>query len=134
VTEQEAAARMQELLTYANHSKVGRAIGVSRTTVSEWAKGRDVTPYRLTQVEQLLGPPPVDIATRLQEVLAAVADAERRVISEVRQSREALYDTIADQLVREVLPGILEELNAEQLGGTEDPPPDAAGRPQGPPS
>lgn len=50
------ATRMRELLRYANYAKVAEALGVSRSSVAEWAKGRDVSPYRLRQVESLLIP------------------------------------------------------------------------------
>ena len=48
------ASEMQRLLTYASYAKVGRALGVSRATVSEWAAGRDVNPKRLEQVRELM--------------------------------------------------------------------------------
>ena len=48
---------MRELLAYAAYHKVAAALGVSRTSVSQWAKGRDVTPYRVRQVRDLLRPP-----------------------------------------------------------------------------
>jgi hypothetical protein len=51
----EVGSEMQELLAYANYSKIGKALGVGRGAVAEWAKGRNVTPYRVHQVWQLLG-------------------------------------------------------------------------------
>jgi hypothetical protein len=48
--------RMIELLRYASQAKVAAALGVSRTTTGEWARGRNVTPFRLRQVEDLLRP------------------------------------------------------------------------------
>lgn len=50
------AERMIELLQYANLQKVASALGVTRTTTSQWSRGLDVNPRRLAQVEQLLRP------------------------------------------------------------------------------
>lgn len=47
-------AEMKRLLKYANYQKVGTALGVSRTAVSEWARGNDVSPKRVEQVRALL--------------------------------------------------------------------------------
>lgn len=47
---------MAELLTYANYAKVGKALNVSRNAVRQWARGKDVTPYRVRQVRDLLRP------------------------------------------------------------------------------
>lgn len=47
---------MGELLRYANLSKVAAALAVSRQSVADWARGRNVTPFRLHQVEDLLRP------------------------------------------------------------------------------
>lgn len=81
------AAEMQDLLAYASYAKVGKALGVSRNAVSLWARGKDVTPYRLNQVRQLLRPEeiaaPPAWAERLLagvvalETKAGVSDAER---------------------------------------------------------
>jgi transcriptional regulator with XRE-family HTH domain len=51
------ADEMVELLRYASRAKVATALGVSRTTTGQWARGKDVTPYRLRQVRDLLRPP-----------------------------------------------------------------------------
>ena len=48
--------RMAELLQYANLAKVASALNVSRQSVADWARGRNVTPFRLRQVEDLLRP------------------------------------------------------------------------------
>jgi transcriptional regulator with XRE-family HTH domain len=48
--------RARTLLAYANYAKVAEALLVSRASVAGWAKGRNVTPYRLRQLEQLLRP------------------------------------------------------------------------------
>lgn len=50
------ADEMRELLTYANYRKVGDALGVSKTAVSQWSRGKDVTPFRVRQVRDLLRP------------------------------------------------------------------------------
>lgn len=49
------AQRMVDALRYANYQSVGTAIGVTRSAVARWAKGRQVTPWNLSQVERLLG-------------------------------------------------------------------------------
>jgi len=64
------AERMRELLRYANYAKVAAAIGVTRAAVAEWAKGRDVSPYRLHQVEELLTPGQHESAPAWAEALA----------------------------------------------------------------
>ena len=51
------AERMAVLLRYANYQKVGDALGVGRAAVQKWAKGRNVGPYQLEQVERLFGEP-----------------------------------------------------------------------------
>lgn len=71
------AERMRELLRYANYAKVAGALGVSRTSVAAWAKGRDVSPFRLRQVEGLLLPereeaPTPEWAQGLREDVAAI--------------------------------------------------------------
>jgi len=48
--------RMAELLQYANLAKVASALNVSRQSVADWARGRNVTPFRLRQIEDLLRP------------------------------------------------------------------------------
>lgn len=50
------AERMGELLQYANLAKVASALNVSRQSVADWARGKNVTPFRLRQVEDLLRP------------------------------------------------------------------------------
>jgi hypothetical protein len=82
------ADEMRDLLTYANYAKVGRALGVTKTTVSKWARGEDVNPRRLMQVRDLLRPQPAEEpapawAERLLagmmavEVKSGLSDAER---------------------------------------------------------
>jgi len=46
---------MVRLLRFANYTRVAEALGVHRSAVSKWAKGRQVTPWNLSQVEALLG-------------------------------------------------------------------------------
>lgn len=150
VSEESIADRMRELLAFANYSKVARELDVSKSAVSAWANGRDVTPFRLDQVERLLlraapaiAEPSaiydvgeltrkVDAIITRDEVLELVDDAKRAIVSEVQLNREALYTAIADELVAKALPRLLEELRAERSNGTQDPPPGTAGRPPGP--
>lgn len=53
-TEEQDIREMKRLLQYANYRKVGEAIGVKRATVSNWARGIDVSPARLIQVRELM--------------------------------------------------------------------------------
>lgn len=146
VSQESIADRMQELLAFANYSKVARALDVSKSAVSDWANGRDVTPFRLEQVERLLlraapaiAEPPggyalsdltskVDAIITRDEVLELVDDAKRAIVSEVQLNREALYTAIAEELVSKALPRLLEELRAERSNGTQDPPPGTVAR------
>lgn len=69
------AERMVDLLRYANLSKVAKALGVTKTTTSDWSHGRGVNPLRLRQVEDLLRPqsasmPPPTNAELLKEMRA----------------------------------------------------------------
>lgn len=72
--------RMVDLLTYANRAKVADALRVSRASVSRWAKGKDVTPYRVRQVEQLLRPerPAAGVPTWAVRLLEGMFAVERR--------------------------------------------------------
>lgn len=82
------AEEMIDLMRYASQVKVAAALGVTKTTTGQWAKGRDVTPYRVRQVRDLLRPPtaqetaPPGWAERLLvgvmalETKQAVSDAE----------------------------------------------------------
>lgn len=48
------AERMVIALRFANYTRVSEALGVTRSAVARWAKGRQVTPWNLSQVEALL--------------------------------------------------------------------------------
>jgi DNA-binding transcriptional regulator YdaS (Cro superfamily) len=61
---------MRRLLRYANFAKVANALGVSRASVAEWAKGHNVSPYRLQQIESLLIPGHDESAPAGAEALA----------------------------------------------------------------
>jgi hypothetical protein len=78
------AEQMIELLTYANYAKVAAALNVSRNAVSAWSRGRDVTPYRVRQVRDLLRPPSARDETEpqwaralLHQMAQAAADAQK---------------------------------------------------------
>jgi hypothetical protein len=103
------AEEMVDLMRYASQAKVAAALGVSRTTTGHWAKGRDVTPYRVRQVRDLLRP----------ETARDAAPVEGRLLA----------GTIALERKLGVTPGELAEAEAEAavliahlLGGTETPP------------
>lgn len=68
---------MVELLRYANRAKVAEALGVSRATTSMWARGRQVSPYRLREVEALLNPGP----DRLDAIQAGVERVENQLVT-----------------------------------------------------
>lgn len=95
------AEEMVELMAYASPSKVAAALGVSKTSTGKWAKGENVTPYRLRQVRNLLRPPaPAQVPDWAERILAGVmaieADAE---ISDAEvaqaQARAAAYLAVA---------------------------------------
>lgn len=74
------ADEMKALLTYANYAKVGRALGVSKTIVAEWAKGEKVNPHRLQQVRDLIRPPAASEGppSWVKRLLAGVMALEER--------------------------------------------------------
>lgn len=97
------AEQMVELLTYASFAKVGAALGVSRNAVSRWSRGLDVTPYRLSQVQQLLRPESEsdgrDI-TMIRRLLAGVMALEDRggispEALEQAQTKAATFERLA---------------------------------------
>lgn len=49
------AARMVRALRFANYTRVAEALGVTRSAVARWARGRQVTPWNLQRVDELLG-------------------------------------------------------------------------------
>jgi transcriptional regulator with XRE-family HTH domain len=53
-TESQDIREMKRLLQYASNRKVGDALGVSRATVSQWSRGKDVSPARVLQVRELM--------------------------------------------------------------------------------
>ena len=92
---------MQQLLAYANFSKVAEAVGVKRAAVSQWARGKHVTPARLEQVRELLGTTkesrPSDVERRLEgiesllDVIArATPGIDVKRVAEIRRERDAL--------------------------------------------
>jgi transcriptional regulator with XRE-family HTH domain len=92
------ADEMRELLTYANLAKVGKALGVSRNTVSEWANGHNVSPMRVRQVRDLLRPPQPQgsaLPVMVKRLLAGMMALEReRGISDAALS-QAMTDAEA---------------------------------------
>lgn len=78
------AEEMQQLLTYANLAKVAAALRVSRNAVSQWARGNDVTPYRVRQVRDLLRPTPADAGPISR---AEIEMLYRELLGEVRMNR-----------------------------------------------
>lgn len=46
---------MVRALRFANYSRIAEALDVTRYAVARWAKGRQVTPWNLQRVEELLG-------------------------------------------------------------------------------
>jgi len=74
------ADEMQNLLTYANYKKVGDALGVTKTTVSNWAHGINVSPHRLLQVRDLLRPETAREAAPIEgRLLASHLALERKL-------------------------------------------------------
>lgn len=109
------AARMAELLRFASYAKVGAALGVSRQAVQKWARGINVGPRQVEQVEGLFGltaqtEAAPSITRRLLEgVLALEArvgvSAEDRAAAqqqarELEAMAEAMDRAIADDLER----------------------------------
>jgi transcriptional regulator with XRE-family HTH domain len=92
------ADEMIELMRYASQAKVAAALGVSRQTTGQWARGRDVTPYRLRQVRDLLRPPAPEppAPAWVERVLASLMLREARegVTAEelaAAEARAAIY-------------------------------------------
>lgn len=81
------ADRMVELLQYANLRKVADALGVSRQTTAQWARGRDVNPLRLSQVEQLLRPAPAQPEPPAWATSLAAEMAQQRLLLEQMAAR-----------------------------------------------
>jgi predicted AAA+ superfamily ATPase len=92
-----ATDQMQDLLRYANYRKVGDALGVTKEAVSAWARGQNVTPYRVTQVRELMRrivedtgqhetAAPPKWAGRLEESIEAIA----RRVGVTEDDREAV--------------------------------------------
>ena len=115
-------AEMKRLLSVANYAKVGRALGVKRQVVSEWANGRDVNPTRLEQVRALMqrvagktrrnapaeaGAAEELLARWLGDEPPPWSDAQvGKIIEEIRQDREAAMLMMAREIGR---------MTAEQL-------------------
>lgn len=73
------ADEMRALLAYANYAKVGRALDVTKATVSKWAKGEGVNPRRLEQVRNLIRPlEPEPVPQWVERVLAGLMAVEGR--------------------------------------------------------
>lgn len=84
------AERMAELMRYANAAAVGKALGVSRQTAAQWAKGLDVNPTRLRQVEDLLRPSgPDDLPDWVKRLLEGMFALERKAGITERELAEA---------------------------------------------
>lgn len=83
------ADAMIDLMRYASQAKVAVALGVSKTTTGDWAKGRGVTPFRLRQVRDLLRPETVDAPPMwVERLLAGMMMLEDRAdVSDVELAR-----------------------------------------------
>jgi transcriptional regulator with XRE-family HTH domain len=97
------ASEMVELLRYARYVRVAEALGVSRNVVSQWAKGRSVTPYRLQQVRELLTgqhkeAAPPDWAERLErklDVLVATAGVDPVDVQDEAEAQRLIAAALA---------------------------------------
>lgn len=85
---------MRDLLAYAAYNKVAAALTVSRNTVSLWAKGRNVTPYRLRQVRDLLRPETV------KEPQPEWAGAMEQRLTETILANREIVQALAEQTAR----------------------------------
>ena len=87
--------RMKGLLAYANLAKVAAAIGVSRQTVAHWARGLDVNPRRLHQVEDLLRPQRAGEGTlTTDDALLTEMRAIRRLLQRQAKEQELTIERI----------------------------------------
>ena len=109
---------MIELLRYANRTKVAAALGVSPQSTSQWAKGRDVTPFRLRQVEDLLRPQRAGEADPTNGELLTEMRAIRRLLQ--RQMKPAPELTL-DQIVSAVGSVVDQRLAAGPATGSRTP-------------
>lgn len=121
---------MGELLQYANLAKVASALNVSRQSVADWARGKNVTPFRLRQVEDLLRP---------QRVGESVLDpttgellTEMRAIRRLLQRREKPALTV-EAIVSAVGQVVDQRLAAGRATGSRTPGAGGARRPSGAP-
>ena len=87
---------MVELLRYANFSKVATALQVSRSAAARWSQGKDVTPQRLRQVEDLLRPAgPDDLPEWTKRLLTGMFALERRAGITERELAEVQAEVAA---------------------------------------
>jgi transcriptional regulator with XRE-family HTH domain len=124
--EDEIRAELMGLLRYANATAVGKALGVSAQTVTNWARGKHPSQTRLTQVRALYGLPVTPRDTTKEPPPEWAGAMESRIISEVVANREALYARLADEAALKALrrAGLLPD---EPPDGTLDRPPGGAG-------
>ena len=108
---------MTALLRYANFRKVGDALGVTRQTVSRWARGDAITPYQERRLRELLDE---ETAAPEWERLEAKVDAIARSLGVSLLEVEA--QARAGAALRE----------HSALADDDDPPPAASSAPNGP--
>lgn len=112
---------MIELLRYANRTKVAAALKVSPQTTNQWAKGRDVTPFRLHQVEDLLRPQRANEVDPTNGELLTEMRAIRRLLQ-----RQAVPAVNAQQLAKVVVDALAQREAARPGPGSRKPARDAS--------
>ena len=134
---------MKRLLSYANYSKVARALGVKRQVVSEWANGRDVNPKRLEEVRALMQKvagktkrsAPAE-AGAAQELLGLWTGADpppwaegltRQIINAIDVDREAALQAAGDRFLEIAERLLFPERDDEDKPGTGGPTPGSGG-------
>lgn len=114
------ADEMRDLLTYAAYNKVAAALNVSRNTVSLWARGVNVSPYRLRQVRDLLRPETARNATAPSWAVAM----EQRLLEKLEINRQ-LIGALGRPELLEAAERVIARLEA--LGPPDDEAPHEAG-------
>ena len=115
------AERMVTALRFANYSRIAEELGVTRSAVARWAKGRQVTPWNLSQVEGLLGQreeaAPPEWAERLMRTVDRIA-AKLEVSEEraaIASAVEGLLSPPPDESDED--PPVDDPAGAERRGG-----------------
>jgi transcriptional regulator with XRE-family HTH domain len=133
---------MVDLLRYANYRKVADALRVSKTAVSNWARGRDVNPLRVRQVRDLLRPEtareaaPPEWAERLQAQVEAIAGglpteayidrAKGEVIATINEARDQAVEAMVRVVTARVVEGLLGQLPQQLAESAHESPPAVA--------